>query len=100
MDRTHHGEPFISRTLRRDALTHFIIKNLCAAAGQTVESSLFQTAHDRFVVQLRHEMKVVNLRRREAVQLKAGIFRAQVAQKIFVRSEEHTSELQSRGLIS
>src|ERR1051326_1361794 len=87
MDRTHHGEPFISRTLRRDALTHFIIKNLRAAAGQTVKSGLLQTTHDRFVVQLRNEMKVVNLRRREAVQLKAGIFRAQVAQEIFVPLE-------------
>ena len=44
MDSSHHGEPFIRRAFRRDAIAHFVIENLAATAGQTVKSRVFQAA--------------------------------------------------------
>src|SRR5689334_15819421 len=77
MDRAHHVEPLISRTLRCHTLAYFIVEDLRAATGQTVESGVLQSREDRFVVELRDQVDVVNLGRREAVQLKSRILRAQ-----------------------
>jgi hypothetical protein len=38
----HHVEPFVGRAFGRDALAHFVVENLSAAARQTVESRVFQ----------------------------------------------------------
>src|SRR5205085_4901135 len=84
MNCTHHCEPFGGRAFGRDALANFVIKNLCAAAGQAVKSSLFQTREDGFVIEFRDEMNVVNLWRREAVQLKVRIFQVKSTQQILV----------------
>src|ERR1043165_4915127 len=61
MHRAHYREPLVSRTLRRDALAYFIVETLRAATGQTVKPRSLQTRHDRFVVELRDQVQVVNL---------------------------------------
>src|SRR6185369_4497991 len=84
MHRAHHVEPLISRTLRRNSLAHFVIENFRAAAGKTVESGFFEPRHDRFVIEFRDQMDVVDLGRREAVQLEVRIFFTERTQQVFV----------------
>ena len=44
MHRAHHVQPLIRRAFRRDALAHFVVENLGAAAGQTVKTRRLSAA--------------------------------------------------------
>src|SRR5215218_3693986 len=82
--RTHDGEPLVGRAFRGDSLAHFVVENLAAAARHAVEARVLQPAHYRLVVEPRDEVYVMNLGRREAVELEIWIARVKLAQEVFV----------------
>src|SRR6266404_4570553 len=84
MHSPHDRQPLVRSAFGGDSLAHLVVENFSSATGQTVKSCFFQAAHDRFVIQSGDQMQVVNLWRRETMQLKARILRAQSTQKIFI----------------
>src|SRR5207247_9051409 len=57
-----NSQPLICSAFRSNALAHFIIQNLRAATGHTIQTRLLQTRHNRFIIEPRDKMDVVYLR--------------------------------------
>src|SRR5262249_38039187 len=84
MNCAHHVQPFISCALSCDSLAYLVVENLSTAAGQAIETRVFQPRHDRSVIEFRNQVNVVYLWRREAVQLKSWILCTQRTEQIFI----------------
>ena len=84
MNGAHHVEPFLSGAFCRDAFADLVVEDLAAAAGQRIQSGVFQPAHYRLVIEPADQMNVVYLGRRKTVKLKFRIFCVQRAQQLLV----------------
>src|SRR5205085_11003970 len=80
-----------------------------AAAGHAVETGLLQTSEYLFVGELRDEVDVMYLGRREAMELEVRVARVERAQKVFVPLDaevrvepalhEHAGAAEREGLV-